>query len=322
LITVHSQGKISALMATSRVANLPSVVCNGWVGVMIHHHFVGPGTATSWINWAEISVAGICLYVAGNFLNDWMDLNWDRQHRPERALPCGLFAPLTYLSVAILLGFAGIAAAFSAHWLAGIAALGILLCVVIYTIWHKRSPWMVIPMGLCRGLLPIMGVLGMGSGDIHSESLTDMIQVAGLAGGALFCYIVGLSLSARGEATLVRSDFSNKLSIVCFWMTALMIIPILVGSGVAGVWSVAATPYLAWVLICQTRYRRPIGKYVAALLAGIPLVDWMVLLPLAFAAATVGNSAIAARPAVIISLVLPPLAFILARALQRLAPAT
>jgi hypothetical protein len=224
---------------------------------------------------------------------------------------------VTYLAVAAILAATGIALAFSTHRNAGTTAFLILCFIVIYTIWHKRSPWMVIPMGLCRGLLPIMGALGMISEPANPQHLAKIITVAALAGAALFFYIVGLSLSARGESDPAQSNFPKMLSLACFSVTAFMVIPLSFNSQISGMWWLAPVPYLIWWMLCQTRFRRPIPRYVSALLAGIPLVDFITLVPLAlFALVPVGQTFL------IISLILPPLALVSALALQRLAPAT
>lgn len=265
----------------------------------------------------SLMAAGVCLYIAGNFLNDWMDQEWDRQHRPERALPRGLFTSGTYLALAAMFAGVGISLAFSTHRIAGITAFLILCFIVIYTLWHKYSPWLVIPMGLCRALLPIMGAVGMLSGPLDSNNQTKAIIVASLAGGALFFYIVGLSLSARGESIPHRSNFPKILSFGCFTITAIMVVPMFYHSQISGGWWLAPVPYLVWCCICQTNFRRPISRYVSGLLAGIPLVDCITLIPLAL------FSSIPASPLfLIVSLTLPPLAVISALALQRLAPAT
>ena len=76
--------------------------------------------------------------------------------------------------------------------------------------------------------------------------------------------------------------------------------------------------YLAWLFACRKLYLRPVSSYVSALLAGIPLVDWIFLLPLAlwkFPGAPLHQSDW-------LSLAIPPLAFMSALLLQRVAPAT
>lgn len=307
--------KSHALCATARVANIPSVVCNVWVGVMIHHHFTDSKVA--WTLVTALIASGICLYISGNFLNDWMDRAWDLQHRPERALPRGLFTPELYLGLALMFAATGSLLAFSSNPMAGFAALGILFFIVIYTVWHKRSPWMVIPMGLCRGLLPMIGALGMITTDTNPATLGKITATASITGAALFFYIVGLSLSARGESKPEQSTRAKIPAFTCLLITALMIFPLARHLQISSGWWLAPVPYLLWLTACQTRFRRPIPRYVSALLAGIPLIDCITLIPLSLWMLHLATPSLP-----IISLVLPVFVMLAALTLQRLAPAT
>jgi hypothetical protein len=80
----------------------------------------------------------------------------------------------------------------------------------------------------------------------------------------------------------------------------------------------ALLPYALWTAYCQTSARAPVAAHVSGLLAGIPLLDWIVLLPLALAP----GWDIRAKPFAVLCLCYPPLAFLSGRFLQRLAPAT
>ncbi|MEO5716834.1 MAG: UbiA family prenyltransferase, partial [Luteolibacter sp.] len=103
---MNRSGKLHALFATARIANVPSVVSNVWLGVALGIAIntpMGEGQSGPGIPWSHVILlmtAGICLYVGGNFLNDWMDRRWDSENRPERALPRGLFKPETYRNAA------------------------------------------------------------------------------------------------------------------------------------------------------------------------------------------------------------------------------
>jgi 4-hydroxybenzoate polyprenyltransferase len=97
LVGVRSQTKIHALLATVRIANVPSVVSNLGVGILLGS--IHDGSEFSW-PWA-LMMAAVLFYVSGNFFNDWMDRDWDREKRPERALPRGMFSPKAYLMTAI-----------------------------------------------------------------------------------------------------------------------------------------------------------------------------------------------------------------------------
>jgi 4-hydroxybenzoate polyprenyltransferase len=300
------------------------VISNVWVGIVIATMAVfslgveGYFDGHFWIRVARICLAGVFLYISGNFFNDLHDVEWDRKNRPERALPRGLFTPLSYLMIGITLAIAALAIAFTLHPHSGWVAVAILVFILIYTRWHKRTAWMVIPMGICRALLPAMGFFAFSSPpsahDTYSVLFSPLIGVQSLA---LLLYIAGLSLSARYESS------PNPSVPALIGSRAL-----LVSSGllVAGVWwrlvdfHVAAGlfPFLLWMTLSLTRYRRPIPAHVSALLAGIPLIDWIGLLGFALVLSGKG----ATDPFILACILVAPLAFVSGRALQRLAPAT
>ena len=304
-------GKIHALLSTARIANVPSVMSNVMVGVVL-------GTLTAvesgkqmpgspWMSAGILAIAGVLLYVGGNFFNDWMDRSWDALHRPERALPSGLFPPTRYLGIATFLLAAGTGLAWAASTRSGLVASGIVLSITSYTLWHKRSTWAVIAMGMCRALLPVMGFL----------AFYPYIDRVWPVACALFCYIIGLSLSARYES---MTEPPKRVAVMARGLLLLAVVLVALGnrglfldrlSSICG-----ALPYLAWTGFCLRFRRQPLSKLVSGLLAGIPFVDWMVLLPLAV---TLKNEYGAFSVAIA---VMPPLAFIFALLLQRLAPAT
>lgn len=311
---MNRSGKLYALLSTCRVANIPSVVCNVLLGVA-----VGSLRSESfqkiecvWVSsWIILSVSGVLLYVSGNFFNDWMDHAWDAKNRPERALPSGVFPPSLYAGLAIVCGAGGVCLAGLTSSASGLVAAGIAVCIVIYTIFHKRTAWAVIPMGLCRALLPVMGCF----------ALFPYIDYVWPVACALLCYIMGLSLSARYEsmsepprwvAISGRALLLGAVVLVAWGNRKLLLDR---GASLVGVF-----PYLIWTSLSLRIWRKPVPLLVSRLLAGIPLVDWMVLLPLSVGIYLDGNHDM--QGFMIVSAVAPPLAFIIALALQRLAPAT
>jgi 4-hydroxybenzoate polyprenyltransferase len=316
---MNRDGKVHALLATARVANIPSVVCNVWLGVVMgwSRALVIPGPFL-WFYAALLALAGVMLYVGGNFFNDWIDRAWDEKHRPERALPRGLFPASSYLAAAVVLMAGGVICAWiaSGHaWSGGRqgawVAMAIVFWIVVYTILHKRTAWAVIPMGLCRALLPVMG----------SMAFFPYVDLVWPVAAALFCYIMGLSLSARYEAMPATPQrvavMARGLLLVTAagsaWATrGFYLPPWLVVAGVM--------PYLLWTSLTLRIWRKPVPVLVSRLLAGIPWVDGMVLLPLGVGMLWITSESIAGSG--LTCLLLPPLTFVAALLLQRLAPAT
>lgn len=310
---MNRSGKLHALLSTARIANVPSVVSNVWVGIMVGILRSESGNATRMhgSGMLLLPMAGIFLYLSGNFLNDWMDRTWDEKHRPERALPKGLFPARLYAAIAAGLAVLGLVTAFSLGLPSGWVAVAIVFFIVIYTLLHKRTAWAIIPMGVCRALLPVMG----------SIALFPYMDDIWPASCALLCYIMGLSLSARYESLAEPPIHSAILSR-----------GLLLGAAVLVAWGnrnllvtrwpnlTGIIPYLIWTSLCLRLWRQPVPLLVSRLLAGIPLVDWMTLLPLSLMLSIYGVSGV--TPLLISCFIVPPVAFLLGLCLQRLAPAT
>ena len=307
---MNRSGKLHALLATARVANVPSVVSNVVLGMVLGIlHSDSAAIDIPLPRVAMLLVAAVLLYVSGNFLNDWADRKWDVAHRPERALPRGLFSGRTYLTIATATGLMGVTLATLAGFHSGIAAAVIVGSIMIYTWFHKRSPWAVIPMGLCRALLPVMGSLLF-------FPYVDGIWPVSLA---LLCYIMGLSLSARYESMAAPPKRIAVLARALLLATAVCV-TLGLRDFYPDRWSVlaGALPYLLWTSYCLRYRRHSVPSLVSGLLAGIPLVDWMALLPIALSVTGVQSL----DPLGIVCLATPPLAFLAALLLQKLAPAT
>jgi hypothetical protein len=291
-------GPARALAASARLANLPSVLCNVWLGVACA---AAGGASLSRRDICGLLLSGALLYLAGNFLNDWHDRGWDARHRPERALPRGLFPPAGYLIVASSAAAAGIAAAIRVHPGSGFVAMSIAACVLIYTRFHKLAAWPALPLAMCRALLPMLAIAASGPAPQPWQLV---------AAGALSSHTLGISLLARREHEPAAAPR-------CVWLLfpAAALLMLLAGRPTshfpAGAILAALLPYALWTARELLRMKRP----VPALLAGFPLLDWIFLLPFAIAHFLPGTAGI-------VSLCLPPAAWLAGLALQRLAPAT
>lgn len=312
---MNHPGKFRSILATARIANVPSVVSNVWAGSALAIYLSFANFHGSWMNAAVLSLAGVLLYLSGNFFNDWKDRDWDAENRPERALPRGLFSATLYLWIGLACALTGCFLAFSISLWSGIIALSILSLIAAYTHWHKEAAWAVIPMGLCRALLPLMGMFPIIT--LTSPDATLILTHA----AALFLYIAGLSVSARGEA---RATATSKPPFLGKIMLALA------GSVAASYWLfrfhevawIATLPFFVWILLALTFFRRPISAHVSSLLAGIPLLDAIPLLTIASLTALARGTRLFSDPFAATCLIVPLAAFALGRRLQRIAPAT
>ena len=304
---MNKEGRGYALLATARIANVPSVVSNLGVGVLLGCATDGAGFVWPWM----LSVAAVLFYVSGNFLNDWHDREWDAEHRPERALPRGLFGEGVYFAAAVGGMVSGLVIAGFYGWGALVVAAVLVGLIVLYTRVHKRVGWSVVPMGMCRACLPILGFLAVRGG------LSGQVFFPAVG---LLLYVVALSMSARGES---RADVEVGERWTARGMLAgagliaallpLMIMPVVGWIGLL--------PFFMWLGLCVTKYQSPVPAHVSALLAGIPLVDWIVIFPMALVWLRMGRVE-ADGGMFLTALLLAPFCFVMGRALQALAPAT
>ena len=293
---MSDHSKCKALLATIRTPNIPSVACNVLTGILLASiaapiHIPNAITAIT---------SGILLYLAGNLLNDWHDRDWDALHRRERALPKNIFKPSSYLTLAIACCLAALAS-IAAHPRSLAIAANILGLILIYTKSHKSSAWAIIPMGLCRALLPVLGYFVCS----HQAVTPNLILIS----AALLIHTCGLSLVARSESKPSRLFLFAYPLVVA---TACLATHINNSSDWIKLWP-AALPYLLWTFLALILLRRSAFTGVSMLLAGIPLVDLTFLIPFAM-------GPLPSLPW--LALCAPPVAFILGKSLQKIVPAT
>lgn len=286
---------------------MPSVLSNLAVGVVLAGVLVREDFEWPWL----MTVAAVLFYISANFLNDWADVEWDRKNRPERALPSGMFAAKFYLGIGLFGLLAGVLLAACYGVMGLVISLVLVGLILLYTWVHKQVAWSVIPMGLCRACLPLLGF----------SAVRPLLETPVLVpAAALFIYIGALSLSARWEA---KGNIPARQKLPARVL--------LLGSGVlAAFLALMATPSLGWIglvpfglwmALSFTKFQTPVPAHVSALLAGIPLVDWALLLPIALIWKAEG---LFTGDDVLfwVSLLLAPICLVCGRLLQRLAPAT
>ena len=327
------------LLAMGRVANVPSVLCNTFLGAVLAWWLSDAFDPFRHLPYAPNLVgpllAALCFYLGGCFLNDWHDVAWDREHRPERAIPAGRSTPLGVGILAFSLLGAGLALSFLQGLAVGIVGLGILTAIAIYTLIHKRSAWGVLPMGLCRALLYPLGFLAqpdpvayghrwpsIGLPSLETETKIAVLTLLGLG---LLSYIAGLSLFARHES---KGTLRGNTRLLAFCLLALPLLthsciwvpryPLMVLLGMA--------PFASLLLLPLLRSAASTEKRIGLLLASIPLVDFICLPALAESLSIDSNWIDSAGSHLLTSPFLlcavPLVAYLLARLLQRLAPAS
>ena len=255
---------LRTLLILGRVSNLPTVWSNclaGW--------FLGGGG--DWSRFAGVCGGSTLLYVGGMYLNDAFDAQFDQQHRPERPIPSGAIGTAAVWGWGmgwLLLGLTGLS--FLGTTTALLAAL-LALNILIYDAIHKIFALSPVLMALCRFFLILVAASASSGGLTGGTSLTIWSALV------LAIYIVGVSYLARQESTRTHLRYWP-----CVFLAAPVVLALVVNQGgfqgrgfllasIFIIWTVGSMRLALWVP------QPNIGRCVAALLAGIVLVDLLAL---------------------------------------------
>lgn len=171
----------------ARAGNFPSVVSNVLAALVLSAPLV-----TAWPAGGALVLASIgacAVYAGGATFNDVADAGFDARHRPERAIPRGAVTRGRAAGMAGMEMLAGLALLV---WAGAAVVWGLALGVTIlaYDWVHKRWMGSVVLMAGCRVWLAV----AVASLPGHARTPAFLGWV-----GALFIYIVVLSLIARWE---------------------------------------------------------------------------------------------------------------------------
>lgn len=259
--------KWSVALSLGRVSNLPTVWTNVLAGVVL----AGGSVTDPRVAWIAAAVS-LC-YVAGMYLNDAFDSEFDAKHRPDRPIPSGAVNVQTVLGAGFAMLVSGVAllawlgfAPGGTGWpplAAGVALAG---AIVLYDLHHKGNPVSAVVMGLCRALVYVAAA------SVVVARLPTPVWVGAML---LLSYLVGLTYIARQE---------HLGRVANLWPLLFLALPVvwgaraaLAGGFVAALWLL----FTAWVLYALSflRRRRPgdVPRAVGYLLAGICLWDALVV---------------------------------------------
>jgi 4-hydroxybenzoate polyprenyltransferase len=143
-------------------------------------------------------LASGCLYSAGMVWNDYFDVEQDRLERPFRPIPSGRVTPAAAGRLGTLLLAAGIVFAFLAGtvgegpgWQAPLLAAALVVVILLYDSWLKRTPAGPVAMGACRSLNVLLGLSAFPAG-VGPWGLPLALVVG--------TYVAGITWFARTEA--------------------------------------------------------------------------------------------------------------------------
>jgi UbiA prenyltransferase family protein len=250
---------LNGWLTSARISNSPTVVTDVLAGAALAG--VGrPGTAV-----VLLAVALVLFYTAGMFLNDVCDYTWDLRHRPDRPLPAGVVSrPSAAAAVVVLFGV-GSALLWAVSPPAMASGVVLIALIAIYDRWHKNNPLSPLVMGGCRLMVYVTAFVAF--------AWPPSLELA-IAGGLLVAYLVGLTAISKSE---------TRPTVVGYWPAGLLFLPPLYFAARLGLGLTLLLPLLVagWVVYSLTFvYRartRSIGAAIGRLIAGISLVDALVL---------------------------------------------
>jgi len=251
-----------------RVSNLPTI----WTNVLAAA--VLSGATPTPLSLTLLLLALSLFYVAGMYLNDAFDRDFDTVAYPGRPIPSGAVLARTVFTI----GFLGLATgelllialaygvADGHGWPPALAGLCLAATIVYYNLHHKNNPYGLLLMGLCRVQVYLTTALAL------APALPERVW---WGAGLLFVYIIGLSYIARQE-TLAR--------LTSLWPQAFLAAPFFYGMEGALQSIIPAlffVGFFLWVLHAVMRLARrtqfEVREGVSTLIAGIALLDALLI---------------------------------------------
>jgi 4-hydroxybenzoate polyprenyltransferase len=206
----------------------------------------------------RLTLGATSLYLGGMFLNDACDVVFDREHRPERPIPGGLFSVREvwfWGGCWLLLGILCLALS---QPVAFLLTACLTASILLYNATHKTVSFAPVLMGICRGILFLLAALA---------GVQGMDGYALWAAVTLGAYVAGLSWLPRAQ---------RAPGWLRHWPVALLLVPVLLallvndGDYRQRGWLLAGVLVL-WI-VRSLRLGMP-ERSMVSLLAGIVLVD-------------------------------------------------
>jgi 4-hydroxybenzoate polyprenyltransferase len=272
--------KWSDALTLGRVSNLPTVWTNTLAGIVLAGGTLGDARLL------PLMLSLSLCYVAGMFLNDAFDREFDARHRPERPIPAGRVTATEVFGLGFgmlaagiaLLAWIGLATPGGTGWRPVASGGALAATIVFYDFYHKRNPLSPVVMGLCRMLVYVTAAYA-----VVVAPPREVFVVALL----LLSYLVGLTYVAKQE---------HLGRIGNLWPLGFLVLPLVWGAGAAvgDRWSAALWIMLAaWLAYAMSFLKRrgpgDVPRAVGNLLAGICLWDALVMA----AAGSVGGASLA-----------------------------
>ncbi len=268
------RARLRVHLSLGRVSNLPTVWTNVTAGALL------AGATPSAATLVPLALALSCFYVGGMYLNDAFDRELDARERPERPIPAGLVSAARVFAIGyglLALGTLGVALVAPRPAPLG-AAVALAAAIVLYDAWHKGNPASPLLMGLCRVLVYVTAALAATVSDGSEGGLAALTRPVLVGAGCLLAYLIGLTYVAKHE---------NKPLVARTWPLAGLAAPLVVVAATSPaalrepLVALAFAALLTWIIrsifVLRGSAPRRIPRAVTSLIAGISLVDALLL---------------------------------------------
>jgi len=277
-----SMNKLQAHLATGRISNLPTV----WSNVLVSISLVITVQAEAfWPHMLWLCLAASLLYVGGCYLGDARDLEFDREHKPDRPIPSGLISAGTIWTLGAWMMLAGVAIPIwlaQPHTAQALGAVAPLFVVItIYALFHKRSPWLGLPLiGACRGFLILFATNTTASAFRWSSANSLPMVFFALA---IAAYTICFASVARLESTDKNITWKRTLmrTMILLPLAATPFLPYGPGLDMTPTITFVAAYilYFGWLQLAFRSIDKNKGAYVSKCLAGFALLDACLISP-------------------------------------------
>ena len=246
-------------LTLARISNSPTVISNVLAGTALATALTLNDTVV------VMAIAMVLFYTAGMYLNDLFDLEWDRTRNAARPLPSGAVSVREALTAIVGFTVVGLILLALTTWWAFASGVVLLGVIVAYDRWHKGNPLSPLFMAATRILVYVTAFLAFS---------TDLTWELGAWSLLLLLYVAGLTSIAKTE---------HGQGVLRWWPVVALFPP--------AVFALIQQPDiqtvgLALLLVGWIMYsysfvlpgpRRSIGGAIGRLIAGIALVDALVL---------------------------------------------
>ena len=272
-LSTSARAKARAHLSLARISNAPTVVSNVLAGAALASA-AAPVTAPVTLGGVVLlALAMVLYYTAGMYLNDLFDVELDRLERPERPLPAGHLSKREALGATMLLFSVGTFCLSLLGTAPLVSGLVLVALIVFYDAWHKTNPLSPVLMASTRMMVYVTAFVAFASA--FTFALMFWALLLGL-------YIVGLTYIAKTETDTLTG----------YWPAALLYLPALIGALAlpwVGFWLPLALALWVTYSASFVYLSRQVGRAIGQLIAGVSLLDALVILLFGTLSGTVGG---------------------------------